>query len=69
MRKYKRQIARAFMADAGVGNVNRKMGAFTKNGVKVWREALKEHAKWCRRNDEMNVRKKTKRMIRKAAEA
>ena len=64
LRKYKRQIARGFLRDAGVGNVNKKMGA-EKEGVKLWRKALQEHAKVCR-----NVKaKKINRRIRKAAQA
>ena len=64
LRKYKRQIARGFLRDAGVGNVNKKMGA-EKEGVKLWRKALQEHAKVCR-----TVKaKKINRRIRKAAQA
>ena len=67
MRKYKRQIARTFMQDVGVGNVNRKRSK-ARGGVKLWRLALQEHAKICRT---VNARKvsKNKRTIRKAAQA
>ena len=62
MRKYKRQVARWFMKNAGVGNVNRKMGKLTRGGVKVWRFALMEYAKKCRKAN-------PSRRIRKAARA
>lgn len=62
MRKYKRQIAKGFLHEMGVGNVNRKMSRETK-GVKLWRRALQEHAKVCR-----NV-KANKRTNRKAVQA
>ena len=64
MIKYKRQIARGFLRDAGVWNVNKKMGA-EKEGVKLWRKALQEHAKVCRKVKA----KKINRRIRKAAQA
>lgn len=65
LRKYKRQIARGFLRDAGVGNVNKKMGA-EKGGVKLWRKALQEHAKVCRK---VKAGKQNRRTIRKAAQA
>ena len=70
MRKYKRQIARSFLHDAGIGNVNRKMRR-ERRGVKLWRFALSEHLKWCEGVNKENQRKaeKTKRIIRKAAQA
>ena len=69
MRKYKRQIARGFMTDAGIGNVNKKMHIKSAQGVKMWREALAEHGRWVKRNAEMKARRKTRRTIRKAAQA
>ena len=39
-RGLKRQIAKARMAVAGVGNVNRKMSYKDASGVKNWRKAL-----------------------------
>ena len=39
MRKYYRQIAKARMKAAGVGNVNRKMSGVT-DGVKNWRRIV-----------------------------
>lgn len=65
MRKYKRQIARGFLRDAGVGNVNRKMSN-ERDGVKLWRLALKEHARICRK---VGKQGNAKRIIRKAAQA
>ena len=65
MRKYKRQLAKAFMNDAGVGNVNRKMSK-ERGGVKLWRLALKEHARICRK---VGKQGNAKRIIRKAAQA
>lgn len=65
MRKYKRQLAKAFMNDAGVGNVNRKMSK-ERDGVKLWRLALKEHANICRK---VKPSMKNMRKIRKAAQA
>ena len=69
MRKYKRQIARGFMTDAGIGNVNRKMHIRNANGVPMWREALKEHCKLVKRSTEAAKRRKTRKTIRKAAQA
>ena len=40
LRKYKRQIAKARMAAAGVGNVNKKMHIKDSDGVPNWRKAL-----------------------------
>lgn len=65
LRKYKRSIAKAVLTDAGVGNVNRKMSK-ERDGVKLWRLALKEHAKVCRK---VKPSRKTIRTIRKAAKA
>lgn len=67
MRKYKRQLAKAFMNDAGVGNVNRKMHIL-RGGVPLWRRALEEHARICR-NVKPSVAKRAVRKIRKAAKA
>ena len=64
MRKYKRQIAKAVLTDAGVGNVNRKMSK-ERDGVKLWRWALVEHARICRMVKQGNA----KRIVRKAAKA
>lgn len=64
MRKYKRQLAKAVLTDAGVGNVNRKMSK-ERGGVKLWRWALEEHARICRKVKHG----KAKRIIRKAAQA
>lgn len=64
MRKYRRQIAKAVLTDAGVGNVNRKMSK-ERDGVKLWRLALREHAQICKRAE----RAKSRRIIRKAAQA
>ena len=44
IRSIKRQIARARMAVAGVGNVNRKMSYKDASGVKNWRKALGKKA-------------------------
>lgn len=64
MRKYKRQIAKAVLTDAGVGNVNRKMSV-RRGGVPLWRWALEEHARICRK-----IRQgKEKRIVRRAAKA
>ena len=38
-RKYLRQIAKARLTAMGVGNVNRRMGVVTADGVKNWRKA------------------------------
>ena len=65
MRKYKRQLAKAFLTDAGVGNVNRKLSK-KRGGVKLWRIALQEHAKVCRK---VKPSRKNMRTIRKAAKA
>lgn len=65
MRKYRRQIAKAVLTDAGVGNVNRKMNK-ERGGVKLWRLALKEHARICRK---VGKQGNAKRIIRKAAQA
>ena len=43
-RGLKRQIAKARMAVAGVGNVNRKMSYKDASGVKNWRKALGKQA-------------------------
>ena len=64
MRKYYRQIAKARMKAAGVGNVNRKMGGVT-YGVKNWRRIVfgdlaKDAEGW-------QTTKKPKRRIRKLA--
>ena len=45
LRKYKRQIAKARMAAAGVGNVNKKMHIKDSDGVPNWRKALTRKAK------------------------
>lgn len=64
MRKYKRQIAKAVLTDAGVGNVNRKFSK-RQGGVPLWRWALEEHARICRKVKQG----KAKRIVRKAAKA
>ena len=71
MRKYRRELARNFMRDAGVGNVNRKMRK-ERNGVKLWRVALREHLAICKTvktKEKQNKAKKTNRILRKAAQA
>ena len=69
MRKYKRAVAKAFMRDVGVGNVNRKFSK-ERGGVKLWRLALKEHANVCKVNKSKEKQMKArKRIIRKAAQA
>lgn len=40
LRRIKRQIAKARMAAAGVGNVNKKMRLVGEDGVANWRKAL-----------------------------
>lgn len=65
MRKYKKQIARAVLTDAGVGNVNKKFSK-RRGGVPLWRWALEEHARICRK---VGKQGKAKRIIRKAAKA
>ena len=65
MRKYKRQIAKAVLTDAGVGNVNRKMSK-EHDGVKLWRLTLREHAQICRK---VGKQGNAKRIIRKVAQA
>ena len=67
MRKYKRAVAKGFLHEVGVGNVNRKLSK-ERGGVKLWRLALQEHAKICKT---VNQRKanKSKRIVRKAAQA
>ena len=65
MRKYKRQIAKAVLTDAGVGNVNRKMRV-RRGGVPLWRWALEEHARICRK---VGKQGNAKRIIRRAAKA
>ena len=73
LRKYKRQIARGFMTDAGIGNVNRKMGALVDgglaDGVKLWRRALGEHAKWCRTRKTLSDKRDTSRNIKQIGKA
>lgn len=68
LRKYKRQIARGFMTDAGIGNVNRKMGVET-DGLKLWRRALGEHAKWCRTRKTISDKRDTNRNIKQIGKA
>ena len=75
-RSLKRQIARARMAVAGVGNVNRKMSYKDADGVKNWRKALgkKAHdmqmADGRRRKQKEEAQKSiAKRRIRKVADA
>lgn len=64
MRKYRRQIAKAVLTDAGVGNVNKKFST-RRGGVPLWRRALEEHARICRK-----IRQgKANRIVRRAAKA
>ena len=54
LRKYKRQIEKARMTAAGVGNVNKKMHIADENGVVNWRKALGKAAE----RDQMNRAKR-----------
>lgn len=42
LRKYQRQIARATLQKAGVGNVNRKMARRNSEGMPFWKAVLDE---------------------------
>ena len=69
LRKYKRQIAREVMTTAGVGNVNKKMSKTNKDGAKIWRKALEEHAEYVRKNKERIRKAQAHKRFRKAVEA